>query len=379
MNVLLAIPCLMRGGTEMQTLYLAKALLAGGYEVHTVCYFEFDPLVVDDFILAGSNVSLLKLKRSVTSREFIRIMRDFYRASKPDVLHVQYMTPGALSIVAAKLAGLSKIFATVHQPYTKNHGLKSLLFLRTSALLCDRFIAVSMIAEFSWFGSSNNFTDETCGTFPRHLTLYNAVDTSRVIALSGLERAEELKNRYLLSGSFVFGYIGRLSHEKGVDILLDAFAQVAPGRDDVRLLIVGAGPEMANLEVRYGQECWWNKIVFTGGQTWENAMSHLSAIDVVVVPSRFEGFGLSAVEAMAASKPVIAAKTGGLMEIVEHNRSGLLFDRGNCNELASLMVTLLNDGNKCKELSLNARLRADDFDMSHFVRKIHNLYMMEMQ
>ncbi len=377
MTVLLAIPCLLRGGTEMQTLYLAKALLTDGYAIEVVCYFEFDPLVVDDFMRAGCTVTLLKLQRSVSKWKFIRIMRNFYRASKPDVLHVQYMTPGALSILAAKMAGLTRVFATVHQPYTGNHGWMAFLFLRASALLCNRFLTVSMIAELSWFGSSYNFTDEIQGTLPKHLTLYNAVDTVRVFALSGLEHAAELKKKYSLSDSFVFGYIGRLSHEKGVDILFDAFGKVVLHRDDVSLLIVGDGPEMAKLEECYGLEYWWKKIVFAGGQTWENAMQHLSVIDVLVVPSRFEGFGLSAVEAMAASKPVIAAETGGLTEIIEHNRNGYLFDRENSAELASLMIALVNDPEKCKEFSLSARCRAADFDVSHFMRKIHNLYMLE--
>jgi L-malate glycosyltransferase len=378
MTVLLAIPCLQQGGTEIQTLYLAKALHNEGYIVEIVCYFEFDSLVVEDFKREGCKVSLLNLKRSISKWNFFRIMISFYRASGPDVLHVQYMTPGALPIIAAKLSGLKKIFATVHQPYTKNHGLMAFLYLRTSYLFCDCFLSVSMDVELSWFGTSYNFNEGIQKILPKHLTLYNAVDIKRVITLSGFEHARNIKNKYRLSDVFIFGYIGRLSYEKGVDILLEAFGKIAFYRDDVCLMIVGEGSEMAEYEKLYRMEDWWNKIVFAGGQTWESAMNHLSIMDVVVVPSRFEGFGLSAVEAMAAKKTIIAAKTGGLKEIIEHNRNGCLFEPENSEELASLMIALMDDREKCKELAIKALLRAEEFDVSRFMIKIHNLYTMEL-
>ncbi|NTV25373.1 MAG: glycosyltransferase family 4 protein [Chlorobiaceae bacterium] len=374
MKVLLAIPCLMRGGTEMQTLYLARALAAAGHRVTVVCYFEVDQTVVDEFVDAGCKVELLRLERGLSSRSFIGIMKAFYRKSMPDILHVQYMTPGALSIIAARLAGIGKVFATVHQPYTQGHGQSAYLFLRVSALLCDRFMAVSKVAEASWFGSSKECVFGKRRALPGHCTIHNAVDTERVAMLSASSDIVSLKERYGLSGRFVFGYIGRLSHEKGVDILVQAFGEIAGKRPSVSLLVVGTGLEGKRLEERFGHEAWWRQIVFVGGLSWEDAMRHLAVIDALVVPSRFEGFGLSAVEAMAASKPVIAARTGGLMEIIEDGYSGLLYEIEDFSALARLMLLLIDDAANYRKLSVNARKRALDFDVEVYSKKIQNLY-----
>jgi len=372
MRVLLAIPCLMRGGTEMQSLYHAKALLSGGYTVDVVCYFEFDKGVVDDFRQAGCTVSLLHLKRGGGKSAFISVMKDFYRASRPDVLHVQYMTPGALSIIAARLAGLTTILATVHQPYTRAHGLMALILLRASALLCTKFFAVSKAAERSWFGSSNDCEKQL--RFSRHCTIHNAVDTQRVAALSGSVQAAVLKQHYRFSDVFVFGYIGRLSHEKGVDILFEAFGKLAQRRNGIRLLVVGDGEEKAELERTFGSEIWWSSIAFAGKQTWETAMAHLAAMDAVVVPSRFEGFGLSAVEAMAAAKPVIASDTGGLSEIVRHGKSGLVFQNGDVTELAGLMDELVENASLRNLLAEDAKKCAETYDISVYEKKIISYY-----
>lgn len=374
MRVLLAIPCLMRGGTEMQTLYLTKALVAAGHEVEIVCYHEFDSSVVEDFIQAGCRAHLLELPRSGTKAQFIKVMKAFYLESNPDVLHVQYMTPGALSILAARLAGLSKIFATVHQPYTKGHGLMALLLLRSSALLCDRFMAVSKVAELSWFGSATDLLSGRRWFSTRHCTIHNAIDTKKVASLSTKGLEADIEKNYHLDGCFVFGYIGRLSYEKGVDILFDAFGQLAEARPEVRLLVVGTGIEKKNLQEKFGTEKWWSKIVFAGSQSWVNAMMHLSLMDAVVVPSRFEGFGLSAAEAMAASKPVIAARTGGLMEIIDHELSGLLYSPENSSELMHCMTVLVDDQEICHKISANACIRASCFDVEIYNNKVKEVY-----
>ncbi len=376
MRVLLAIPCLERGGTEMQTLQLAKALLAAGHRVEVVCYFETDRQVVDEFIECGCLVELLRLQRGLPALDFIRIMRRYFRAARPDVLHVQYMTPGALTILAGRLAGVPKVLATVHQPYTASHGVNALRLLRASSMLCDRFIAVSQVAEASWFGSSCDCSAALQkGGRRRHCTIHNAVDVRAVAALVDTGVARKYRETYgIAADAFVFGYIGRLSHEKGVDNLLQAFGQVFGRTKGISLLVVGDGPEKQKLQERFSHEAWWRGIVFAGTLSWKDAMRHLSAMDCLVVPSRFEGFGLSAVEAMAASRPVIASRTGGLSEIITHGRDGFLYEPEDVSALAGQMCLLADDKQLCRNFSMSAFRRSQDFDVEPYSRKIQDLY-----
>ncbi|NTV92296.1 MAG: glycosyltransferase family 4 protein [Chlorobiaceae bacterium] len=212
---------------------------------------------------------------------------------------------------------------------------------------------------------------------PRHFTIHNAVDTIAVRDLVHSEGSLALKRLYCQPGRVIFGYIGRLSREKGVDVLFDAFSLLSVRYAGICLLVVGDGPEKQALEVLCRDEEWGNRVFFTGKLTWQQAMQHLAIMDVVVVPSRFEGFGLSAVEAMAASKPVIAAKAGGLSEIMTHGYDGLLFENSNSRELASMMEEVFLDPAKREKLSWHAVKRASDFGVMPFEQKIRNLYTTE--
>lgn len=374
MYVVIAIPCLNRGGTEMQTLHLVRALVHFGHKVSVLCYFEHEPTVVDEYRSAGAFVMLMGIDRGIGQASFVWTLRNALAECAPDAVHVQYMTPGALAIVAARFAGIRTVYATVHQPYSSWHTPLWKLLLRCSALLCKHFIAVSLAAESSWFGSSRDIGDVSDPLLPKHFTLHNAVDVSRVQALVESEEAAGLRSRYHESGCFVFGYIGRLSHEKGVDILFDAFELLSERYAGICLLVVGDGPERSSLEHRYGVRQWWRRVTMAGRQDWENAMRHFAAMDAVVVPSRFEGFGLSAVEAMAVSMPVVASDAGGLGEIIANGQNGLLFECGNVSGLLACMERLLLEPETRRRLACDAGRRASDFDIELFNRKIRKLY-----
>lgn len=374
MNVAICIPCLLRGGTEMQSLYLARALVRSSYSVEVVCYFQFDSDVVREFELSGSNVVRLNMKRELGAVRITDRLRKYFSSSRPDVVHVQYMAPGALPVLAARLAGIKRVIATVHQPYTRGHGLHAKILLRSAALLCDYFIAVSEVAESSWFGRNGTFASgDNMGT-SRHFTLHNAVDVSRVAMLSSPEVKKTLTVATKLTATFVFGYVGRLRHEKGVDILFEAFGSVCERHSDIKLLVVGDGPDLPQLQVKYDKEGWWRNIVFAGSQAWEDAMKHFSLMDAAVVPSRFEGFGLTAIEAMAASLPVVASNTGGLKEVVENEKSGLLFEEGSVAGLAQAMQRLIEEPGVRSMLSENAKKRAQQFDIALYNESIHDFY-----
>lgn len=374
MNVIISIPCLLRGGTEMQTLYLARALVGGGHDVEIACYFQYDPVLVEEFRASGCSVALMELERSSGAAAITRSLVDHFATRRPDIVHVQYMAPGAMPVLAARLAGVRRVLATVHQPYTKGHGMHAKLLLRSAALLCDHFIAVSEVAEKSWFGRSEGNASEAFDRYPRHFTLHNAVDVGTVSGFSAGSPVEVPPGINEIASYFVFGYVGRLRHEKGVDILFEAFGRVSGSHDDARLLVVGDGPDMQALEAQYGGEPWWRKIIFAGSKSWEEAMKHFALMNAVVVPSRFEGFGLTAVEAMAASRPVIASRTGGLGEIIGHEESGLFFRNGSVDELSQAMSRLLENPALRRRLAAGAKKRAGDFDTGLYNERVVSFY-----
>jgi glycosyltransferase involved in cell wall biosynthesis len=139
------------------------------------------------------------------------------------------------------------------------------------------------------------------------------------------------------SGGLVLGFAGRLIRGKGLDVLLEALSLT---RDDtIRLEVAGDGPERRALEARAVTLGIANRVTFRG---WVSDLDALwSRCDVAVVPSTewIESFGMVAVEAMAAGRPVIAARNGGLAEIVMDGETGSLFEPGDARELSRLIET----------------------------------------
>jgi L-malate glycosyltransferase len=377
MIVCISIPCLSRGGTEIQTLSLAKVLRSCGLEVYIVCYFEHEESMVLEFKNIGAIVRLLDLSRNVGSLKIIFTLCNEIRSINPVFVHVQYMAPGALPIIAARLAGVRNVFATVHQPYTKSHSWFAKLILRSVSLFTSRFIVISQNAEKSWFGTSSMFDEnKPIEHQPNHFTIYNTVDTEKIQQIVESIQKESLRSQLKIpTGVPLVGAVSRLRHEKGIDLLIEAFSLTMQEGVNVHLLIVGSGPDEDKLKEQAVALGISDSITFFGAAEWDIAIRLISIMDIVIVPSRFEGFGLIAAEAMAAGKPVIASDNFGLKEVVADQESGLIFKTADISEIKEKLKLLLNEPFLCRQYGTAGQIRAKAlFDTSVFQKKIAALY-----
>lgn len=367
----------MRGGTEIQTLNLVKCLKSLDHEISLICYFEHDPIVANEFSTAGASIILLDLVREIGCINFIVRLWSEIRKIKPEFVHVQYMAPGALPIIAARLAGVKNVFATVHQPYTRTHGRMAKVILRVASLLTTRFITVSENAERSWFGSTSLFDENMPVSIqPHHFTIYNGVDTVRIQKIAGNTNCEILKDNLRIPLAIpLIGIVSRLRYEKGIDLLVESFSHLIKDDSNSRLLIVGSGPDDYKLKKQADFLGISGRITFYGAAEWETAIGLMSIMDIVVVPSRFEGFGLTAAEAMSMGKPVVAADNFGLKEVVTDKETGLTFNTGDINDLKEKLKKLFIDPSLWSRYGASGQERAEKlFDISVFHRKIAALY-----
>lgn len=355
-KIMIGIPCLSRGGTEQQTLLLARALIELGHDVKICCYFESDEQIVTEFKVAGAVVRLLGWSRSIGAINFIRSLATIFRETSPSVVHIQYMAPGLLPIVAARLARVPVVLATVHYPGTP-HGIAAHVLLRVGALLTNRFTCVSVAAEKSWFGDSCLLDQdhlERC-TGKKHLTIPNAVDIESIDKALTVRSPKVVETAALLEGKMVVGTVARLSREKGIDILLEAFAEVKKSIPNVHLLIVGYGDQLKDLQILAARLGISDLLTWTGKLSWEEAIGCLRLMDVVAVPSRFEGFGLTAVEAMACGRPVVASGVDGLAEIIQDGVNGYLVPTEDIPAFAAAVSDLLKDEEQRRTIGMAAR------------------------
>ncbi len=376
MKVLIAIPCLLKGGTEQQTLQLVKVLNNVGHKVQVICYFEFDDTVVTEFNKNNCEIVLLKLNRTISSFKLITVLKNVFKKNNPALIHVQYMAPGMLPIIAARLAGVKNVIATVHQPYTTSHGVLSKLLLRFSAFLSSHFTVISLKSEESWFRSASLYDEGlSLKEQPKHFTIYNTIDIKKIQNINKLVNvALEKEKQDIPDDALVFGVVARLRHEKGIDVLLRAFNKLVKENSNVHLNIVGGGPDETKLKEMVTEMNLLKQVTFFGETNWETAMQQMALMDVVVVPSRYEGFGLTAAEAGAMGIPVIASKVFGLQEVVKDQHTGLLFENENEADLYEKMSRLLFNKKELKYFSANAIKYTQQFGLPNYEKKIQSLY-----
>ncbi len=167
--------------------------------------------------------------------------------------------------------------------------------------------------------------------------------------------------------------VGRLSREKGQDILLDAFTHLS--EQSVELHLVGTGPtenELRGLARDLGIE---KRVVFHGQLPHAKAMNLLCESTLAAVPSRREGFSVFCLEAMSAGLPVVAARCGGPEDLVEDQTTGLLTPVEDSKAMTEAMEKLLGDDSLHGRLSRAARARAvEAYDQKSIITRLNEIY-----
>lgn len=171
------------------------------------------------------------------------------------------------------------------------------------------------------------------------------------------------------SGRILF--VGSLVRQKGVDVLLRAFQRVRQQLPQAELVIVGEGSERRKLE-ELCRNLGLDDVRFEGAR--DELGEYYSSSRVLALPSRSEGFGLVALEAMAHALPVVASRTGGIPEVVSHGETGILVEGENPEALAEALIAVLSDDALWHRLSVQARKRASAFSWERAAEEYARLY-----
>ncbi|HEY4674509.1 MAG TPA: glycosyltransferase family 4 protein [Candidatus Bathyarchaeia archaeon] len=155
--------------------------------------------------------------------------------------------------------------------------------------------------------------------------------------------SQSIRRRYVKANEKMVVYVGRLVHEKGVHVLIGAAPKVLSVLPNVNFVIVGEG----GMKEYLTKEAWdfgvANHVFFTGFVDEKMLISIYKASDAAVFPSLYEPFGITALEAMAAKTPVVVSDTGGLAEIVEHDKTGVKVYTDNSDSLAWGIIKVLQN------------------------------------
>ena len=172
---------------------------------------------------------------------------------------------------------------------------------------------------------------------------------------------------------FVIGHAAAFTHEKGQDIALEAALLLASRLPGARMLLVGDGPERAQPRIAELTRA-ASGIAQLPGYV-ENLDEFYTALDLFIMPSRSEAWGLTALRAMAYGLPVIASNVGGLPEAIERTKSGWLVPPESPEALADAIVAAASDPARLFEVGRHARERAAQFSIARTVEKTEQFYL----
>ena len=306
--------------TRLDTTYYEASVVAlsSGSAVRKLERHGFDVTVIDD----------------PEDGDAIRALTAHLALVRPDVIHTHMYRAdvvGTRAAMALAAAGHRRpyVVSTVHSSRVRSHEDRELIRQLTPEM--DQLIAVSKSIE-------RKIADEHRTGAPVRL-IYNGVDLQRY---DHQVPCTPFGDQYGLEpGSKIVGVVARLEPEKGHQTLIEAWPHVLREVPDAYLLIVGEGSRRDFLEQWASAHKVGHRVVFAGRR--DDIPAVTAALDVAVLPSWREAQGLSILEAMALSRPVVASDVGGIPEMIEDGVTGLLVEHDNPVALAAAIVRLLTD------------------------------------
>ncbi len=280
------------------------------------------------------------------------------RKFKPDVIHTH--TPfgiGLAAVVWGKLLGIPVVGThhTFYDYYLKHvkadyQWAKKLSWKYTVGYYnrCDLVISPSQSLADAMKDESLKRPIEVIANF---------IDTDFFRPAESVAAKNKVKTSFGVKGKSVI-YMGRLSYEKDIDQVIKAFALAKRKLQDLKLMIVGDGPERANLEKLSRDEGIGGEVIFTGFKEGRNLVEALQANDIFLTASRSENMPLSLLEAMAVGLPFVVVKEKGLAEIVGQGVNGFFAKTGDPGDMAAKIMELLSQPELLRKLGAASRSRA---------------------
>ncbi len=336
MNILQILPRLDVGGVETGTLDLSRELVKRGHKVIVV---SFGGRMVKELLSTKAiHIKLPVHKKSLfTILRMIKRLERIIKEERIDIVHARSRVPAIIAFFAARHT-TANFITTAHGYYSK-HLLSRIMGWGKFVIVASTVIGRHMIEDFG-------VPRERIKFIPR------GVDLDKF-------KFNPIHNKV----EYKIGVIGRITPIKGHTFFLQAIARVVRIFPKVKILIIGDAPEdkpeyIENLKVLIRKLNIERFVEFLGSR--HDIPKLMSELDLLVLPSiGQEAFGRVIIEAGASGVPVIATKIGGVVDIIENNKTGILVKPGDMMEMVNSIVKLLKDRELSKNLAIEARKRVE--------------------
>lgn len=291
-----------------------------------------------------------------------------------DLVHAQSPIAAAPGRLAARMHRLP-VVVTVHLPVTRYHGTRQTLRAglgRWVYINLDRFLNHAMTDTLVYV--AQRVRDESVATrlspAERSIVIPNGIDLEDI--QQGVDRDSLRRSFNLPQSTRVITFIGRLDEQKGLDLLLEATANLETGVVGVEVWLVGDGPvrtELQRLATKLGID---DRVKFWGYQA--QIERYLYASDIFALPSRYEGMPIVLLEALAAGIPCVVSQVGDNELVVEDGKQGLVVPPNDAAALAEALNLLLLSPERRRQMSEAATRRGEDFSDENMAQRYAEVY-----
>jgi glycogen(starch) synthase len=332
------------GGAEIFAKKMLPALRERGHEVIVVT--SHDHLDLPDRSLLGDiPIYRFPLRPALASGnaeklpENLRRVKQLKRDFAPDLVHLSGVGPTAFFHLLSEASHPAPLLVSMRTEVLASQKRDRGSLLGQSLRRADWVTAVSSAA----LQQTRHLVPEIVS---RSSVVYNFVDVPVQVPIPiSLEQPRIL-------------CLGRLITAKGFDLAMKAFASVRAEHPGAQLVVAGDGPEKRNLHRLAHHLGVEQSVQFVGFVRPTDVPDLLNSATIVMLPSRREGLPMVAIEAAMMARPIVAARTGGLPEIIIDGQTGLLVERENAQALGEALGFLLRRTDQATELGRNARTRA---------------------
>ena len=319
-------------------------------------------------ILEGTGVHCLKLnirtKSELSPKLYLAIPKllQFVKQEKIDLIHAHTRVTQVLAWWVQRFSGIPYV-STCHGFYKRRLGRRILPAWGNHVIAISKPVEESLLKDFHVKPTAVS-------------TIFNAIDIADLTRRYQAKNPEAIRKELNLPrSSKVIGIVARVVEDKGHEYFLRAAAKlILDSFPDVKILIVGEGPYLKSAKELVRRIHLENSVCFLGNV---NDISYaLSVIDIFVLPAIWrEGFGLSIIEAMAVSKPVIVTNIWALNELVHDRENGLLVEPKDVEDLADAIRELLSDKELYAKVSYNgSEMVKQEFSIAQMANRVDRLY-----
>jgi 1,2-diacylglycerol 3-alpha-glucosyltransferase len=368
-------------GQAIFTKNLAEGLVRHGHEVLVVAASRrgehYEAVFNGVQVHALRSISLKSLNPNAITAIFTgKAMRRIVASFRPDIIHIQDHYPLSRSALhAAKRSGI-KIVGTNHfMPenlaayiplISKVKPLYNWIlwhWMRFTFDHLDGIAAPSRIAAEILRKNSVN---------PPVQPISCGANTLIFHPIPEVDRSEWRKRYDIDLDKKIFFFVGRVDREKRLDMILRAATKL--NRDDFQIVIAGNGANARYLQGLARELGLSHRVLFTGFLPDDDLPSVLNSIDVFIMPSEAELLSIATIQAMACSRPVLAADAVALPELVVNNENGLLFRSGDIEDAARGMTWFLDHPERWSEMGAASLKRSQNHALDHIVSQYEQFY-----